>query len=66
MILYGFNSFLIENRKPEKYFFMIKKDYHEKFRLRASTTTEKKKGKIKQTVWKRGEGLARAPLRVEP
>ena len=45
---------------------MIKKDYHEKFRLRASTTTGKKKGKIKQTVWKRGEGLAMAPLRVEP
>ena len=43
---------------------MIKKDYHEKFELRASTTTGKKKGKIKQTVWKRGEGLARAPTCV--
>ena len=35
MILYDFNSFLIafliENRKPEKYFFMIKEDYHEKY-----------------------------------
>ena len=44
---------------------MIKKDYHEKVKLRASTTVgEKEKGKIKQTVWKRGEGLAMAPTCV--